>query len=254
MVFCHGTPWSSWLWQPFAEALARDFTVYLWDMPGYGLSSKSAEHRVGLDVQGELLADLLRHWGLAHDDQSAPHIVAHDYGGAVSLRAHLLHGARYASLALVDVVAVSPWGSPFFRLVHDHADVFSALPAAVHEGAVRAYIAGASHQGLTAQQLDRLVDPWTGDEGRAAFYRQIAHADEAFTDEIESRYPTLNLPVLIAWGAEDTWIPVDVAHRLAAAIPGAQLSLIPGSGHLVHLDQPVALATILRSWLPQLTV
>ena len=32
-------------------------------MPGYGQSSKHAEHRVSLDLQGELFADLLAHWG-----------------------------------------------------------------------------------------------------------------------------------------------------------------------------------------------
>jgi hypothetical protein len=25
----HGTPWSSWLWRPFAEALSSDFTVFI---------------------------------------------------------------------------------------------------------------------------------------------------------------------------------------------------------------------------------
>jgi len=29
VVFCHGTPFSSLLWRPFAETLAGDFTVYL---------------------------------------------------------------------------------------------------------------------------------------------------------------------------------------------------------------------------------
>jgi pimeloyl-ACP methyl ester carboxylesterase len=64
VVFCHGTPWSSRLWAPFAEALESDFAVHLWDMPGYGESSKLADHRVDLGVQGELFADLLGHWGL----------------------------------------------------------------------------------------------------------------------------------------------------------------------------------------------
>ena len=64
VVFCHGTPWSSWVWRPFAEALAESHTVYLWDMPGYGESSKHPDHAVSLDVQGELFADLLTHWRL----------------------------------------------------------------------------------------------------------------------------------------------------------------------------------------------
>jgi pimeloyl-ACP methyl ester carboxylesterase len=240
-VFCHGTPWSSRLWAPIAEALSAEYTSYLWDMPGYGDSSKDPEHSVTLDVQGELFHDLLEHWEL-----DAPHVIAHDYGGAVALRAHLLHGSRFGSLALVDVVALAPWGSDFFRLVREHAEVFMAIPAAIHEGIVRAYIAGASHSGLTGEQSDMLVAPWLGETGQAAFYRQIAQADQRYTDEIEPLYPALDLPVLVAWGTEDTWIPVDRAHRLAELIPGAKLELIEDAGHLIQLDQPKRLETVLR--------
>ena len=244
VVLCHGTPWSSELWRPFAEALAPFFTVHVWDMPGYGQSSKRAVHRVSLDVQGELLTDLLAFWELR-----APHVVAHDYGGAVALRAHLLHRAPVASLALVDVVALAPWGSDFFRLVREHADVFSALPRAVHEGALRAYIAGASHVGIAPAVMDSLVSPWLDAPGQAAFYRQIAQADQAYTDEMEDLYPQLDVPVLVIWGREDAWIPVDRAHRLVDLVPGARLHVIEGAGHLVQLDKPAALATALTRWL-----
>jgi pimeloyl-ACP methyl ester carboxylesterase len=248
VVMCHGTPWSSWLWAPIAEALSAEYTTYLWDMPGYGESSKDAGHRVSLDGQGELLHDLLEHWEL-----DAPHVIAHNYGGAVALRAQLLHGSRFASLALVDVVALGPWGSDFFRLVRDHPEVFAALPAAIHEGVVRAYIAGASHTGVTGDQADMLVRPWLGEDGQAAFYRQIAEADQAYTDEIEPLYPSLDLPVLVVWGSEDTWIPPDRAYRLASVIPGAQLRVVEDAGHLIQLDQPVALENILRGWLSSQT-
>lgn len=244
VVFCHGTPWSSALWDPFARSLSGQFQCYLWDMPGYGRSSKGPDHRVSLDVQGELFTNLLDHWDLA-----APHVVAHDYGGAVSLRAQLLRGVSYASLALVDLVALAPWGSEFFRLVRDHADVFTALPPPIHEGLVRAYIAGASRAGLDERHVGMLADPWLGDVGQAAFYRQMAQADQAYTDEVEPLYPSLDLPVLVVWGTDDTWVPVDRAHRLAGLIPGAQLELLEGAGHLVHLDAPVELATVLQRWL-----
>lgn len=244
VVFCHGTPWSSELWRPFAEALASSHTVYLWDMPGYGQSSKDDDHRVSLDVQGELFADLLRNWGL-----TSPHVVAHDYGGATALRAHLLHGALFSSLALVDVVAVAPWGSEFFRLVRNNASVFTSLPRAIHEGLVRAYIGGASHQGLTEDRLQMLAAPWLDRIGQRAFYRQMAQADQVYTDEMEPLYSAIEIPVLVAWGAEDTWIPVDRAHRLARTIPNARLEIINGAGHLIQLDQPVALAATLHRWL-----
>lgn len=248
LVFCHGTPWSSQLWAPYAKALGDEFTVHLWDMPGFGQSSKSPDHSVSLDLQGELFTDLLSHW-----DLQSPHVIAHDLGGAVALRALLLHGCAFASLALVDVVAIAPWGSDFFRLVREHPEAFAALPGAVHQGVLRAYIEGASYVGLTPSQLEMLIAPWLGAEGQAAFYRQIAEADQAFTDEIQGLYPTLDLPVLVAWGMHDTWIPVDRAHRLIELIPAAQLELIERAGHLVQIDQPVQLATRLHRWLTSRT-
>jgi pimeloyl-ACP methyl ester carboxylesterase len=244
LVLCHGTPWSSTLWRPVAERLAATHTVHLWDMPGYGQSSMDPAHAVDLGVQGELLADLLVAWGL-----DRPHVVAHDYGGAVSLRAALLHGATYASLALVDVVALRPWGSPFFRLVAEHADVFTQLPPAIHRGVVEAYVRGASHRGLTAAQLDGLTAPWLDDAGRAAFYRQIAQADERFTAELEPLLGTLDLPVHVVWGRDDTWIPVDRATRLHDAIPGATLRVVDDAGHLVQYDAPEVLHDELATWL-----
>lgn len=248
VVFCHGTPWSSWLWAPYASALSDRFSTYVWDMPGYGQSSKDPAHSVALGLQGELLHDLLEHWQLG-----SPHLVAHDYGGTVALRAHLLHGAQISSLALVDVVAVRPWGSDFLRLVRDNFDVFAALPAAMHEGAVRAYIQGASHMGVTAQQLDALVAPWLGASGQTALYRQMAEADEIYTDEIEPLYPRIAVPTLVVWGREDRWLPAGQAERLASVIPGAQLELVSDAGHLIQLDQPIALATRLQRWLAERT-
>lgn len=244
VVFCHGTPWSSALWRRIAEALRSDFTVYLWDMLGYGTSTMIDGQDVSLAAQSALLANLLEHW-----DLTDPHIVAHDYGGAVSLRAHLLHGAPYGSLALVDVVALAPWGSDFFRLVAENVSVFAHVPHPLHEALVRAYIAGAAHHRLATEQLDMLAGPWLGPAGQAAFYRQIAQADQRYTDEIEPLYPTIELPVLVAWGAEDTWIPVDRAHRLAELIPGSQLHTVPQAGHLIQLDAPELLTATLQRWL-----
>lgn len=243
LVFLHGTPWSSKLWWPIADALSKRFTVYLWDMPGYGESSKDPSHRVDLGHQGEVFAALLEHWSL-----SSPHIIAHDYGGAVALRARLLHGAAFASLCLVDVVALTPWGSPFFTLVKSHSGVFEQLPPTVHRGAVEAYIAGASHTGLRPEDLRMLVEPWTGIDGQTAFYRQIAQADESFTTEIEPLFGSITEPVHIVWGAEDTWIPQAQAFRLRDAIPHASLALIPRAGHLVQLDAAAALAAELTQW------
>jgi pimeloyl-ACP methyl ester carboxylesterase len=244
VVFCHGTPWSSKVWAPYAAALAERYTVHLWDLPGYGSSSKHPDHPVHAGVHARALRDLLGHWGL-----DRPHVVAHDLGGLVALRAHLVDGAAYASLFLVDVVAIGPSGSSFFRFVQDHPGLLGRLPAYVHEAIVRAYVEGASHRGLPSEVLDALVEPWTGADGQPAFYRQIEDYDLELLDENERALPALDLPVRVLWGAEDTWIPLETGRRFASLVPGAVLTEVPDAGHLVQYDAPVALATALGGWL-----
>ncbi len=246
VVLLHGTPFSSYVWRSVARALARDHQVFVWDMPGYGASEKSTGQDVSLAAQGRVFAELLAHWRL-----DEPLVVAHDFGGAVSLRAHLLHGARYRALALVDPVALAPWGSPFFRLVGEHSAVFEQLPSALHRALVREYVSSASSPGLHPAVLDRLVRPWLGDPGQAAFYRQIAQATQHHTDEIQDRYADITIPTLICWGEDDTWIPPEKGRELAARIPGARLEPFAGAGHLVQEDTPAELTAALAAFLRQ---
>ncbi|GAA2976506.1 MULTISPECIES: alpha/beta fold hydrolase [Streptomyces] len=244
VVLVHGTPFSSYVWRGIARALAQDHRVYVWDLPGYGASARFEGQDVSLGAQGRVLTELLGHWELPE-----PAVVAHDFGGCVALRARLLHGARYRRLTLVDPVALAPWGSPAYRLLGGRSDTFGALPAALHRALVKEYVSSASHPGLRPDVLDRLVDPWCTPAGQPAFYRQIAQNDQRFTDEIQGRYGELDLPVLICWGTEDTWIPVARAHELAALVPDAELRLIDGAGHLVQEDAPAELTAALTRFL-----
>jgi pimeloyl-ACP methyl ester carboxylesterase len=244
VVLVHGTPSSAYEWRLVLPELARERTVYVYDLLGYGASEKRDGQDVSLGAQTRLLAQLLDHWGL-----DRPAIVGHDFGGAITLRTHLLERRAFSAIALVDPVALSPWGSPFFRLVRDNVEVFRQIPAPIHHAIVAAYLRGAFHAPMSDEALAPYVQPWLGDVGQDAFYRQIAQADERFTDEVEPLYGEIATPLLILWGEEDAWIPVDAAHRLHALIPGSELQLIPGAGHFPQEDAPAAVADHLTRFL-----
>lgn len=82
------------------------------------------------------------------------------------------------------------------------------------------------------------VHPWMGSDGKSAFYRQIAQADSAYTDEVQSLYSQISQPVLILWGKEDTWIPLEQGKLLQELIPGSLFNVIPNAGHLVIEEEP----------------
>lgn len=240
LVLVHGTPFSSVVWRRIVPHLTEHRRVFYYDLLGYGRSEMRSNQDVSLAAQGRLFAALLRQWGL-----TKPDVVAHDFGGCTTLRAHLLHGCDYRSLTLIDPVALAPWGSPFVRHVRDHEAAFAGLPPYIHAAILPAYIGGAAFRPLPAPALRLYVEPWLGASGQAAFYRQMAQMDQRYTDEIESRYGEMRCPVNIIWGEQDGWIPVERGHELARRIPESSLRVVPEAGHLLQEDAPEALVASL---------
>ncbi|KIW17172.1 hypothetical protein PV08_04363 [Exophiala spinifera] len=256
LIFVHGTPWSSKVWAPYAQAFSSTFRVYLFDNPGYGespggtpTSDSESEPNVSLASQAEAFAALVEAWKLTEP----PHVVVHDFGGIISLRAYLCHGIQYASLCMVDPLAVSPFGSPLFRLIATNATIFNNLPSHLAEALVRSYIREAAFEPLSQSIEDMLVKPWTVDglQGMTGYTRQVRQADGRDIEEVEQRYHEVGraIPVKIIWGEEDVWIPVNVAQELAQMIGTDEVVIVKNAGHLIHYDQPVRLAVELSTWL-----
>ena len=242
LVLVHGTPWSSFNLRHLIEALSGNFEVYYYDLLGYGQSDKSAGD-VSLGLQNRLLEALLDHWHL-----SDPYVAGHDFGGTTVLRTHILNGRAFRKIALIDPVALSPWGSAFFKHIERYESAFADVPDYIYEAIVAAYVKTAAYQSLPQETLEGILCPWLGVEGKPAFYRQIAQADAKFTAEVEARYAAINTPVLILWGEEDQWIPLEQGRRLQKKIPGSVLHTIPNAGHLVIEEKPDALASALQKF------
>lgn len=187
-------------------------------------------------MQNVVLASLLRHWRLER-----PKVIAHDFGGATALRAHLLNGCDYEKLLLLDPVAIRPWGSPFVQHVRNHETAFAGMPEYLQRAILQAYIRGAAHRVLGDAELEPYLVPWLGHVGQAAFYRQIAQMDLRFTDEVQGHYGRIRCPVKLLWGVEDRWIPLERGRELASMIPNCDLTEVVGSGHLMQEDAPEAI-------------
>jgi len=244
LVFIHGTPFSSHVWHHVAPQFADTHTVYSFVLLGYGQSEKSETQDVSLGIQNLVLSELLEHWGL-----KKPDVVAHDFGGATALRAHLLNGRDYRSLTLIDPVALSPWGSPFVDHVRQHQAAFRGVPAYIHQAIVSAYIRAAAQRVMSDEEIAPYVAPWLGEVGQAAFYRQIAQMDQKYTDEVTPRYGEVRCPTLILWGEQDRWIPIERGGQLQRAIPGSRFRAIANAGHLVQEDAPEAIVAALLGFL-----
>ncbi|CAI6342132.1 unnamed protein product [Periconia digitata] len=268
LIFIHGTPWTSRVWAPYALALSRQFHVYLSDNTGFGLSpleqrlpntswtpsSKVEELDADLARQTEAFAALFKSWEASGDwGDRKPHVVAHDHGGLMSLRAHLLHGCAYASLCLVDVVAIGPFGQDLFKAMAENPKSFEELPDMAFEGILESYVRNAAYFELEKGDMEALKRPWLLEprEGKRGFVRQMCQAGSRSTEEVEGRYAEvgIKMPVKVIWGAQDRWIAAKDAWRLGKALGAHEVVIVPEAGHLIMYDQPAQLGIELTRWL-----
>ncbi|KAG8672110.1 hypothetical protein FPOAC2_05477 [Fusarium poae] len=263
LIFVHGTPWSSRVWNNFAIALSRRFCVYLFDRPGFGESPPEhlkpgllpSIHPVeqfdsNLARQAEVFAALFQEW---EGNWSFPtaHVAAHDNGGLISLRGYLLHGLPYESLCLIDVVAIGPFGQPLFKSMAENPHIFEQLPDTVFEGILESYIRDAAYHELPSETMQMLKEPWLREGGKRGFIRELCQANWRSTEEVEGRYGEVGskLRVTVIWGGDDKWLPVEGAYRLGNVLKAEEIVVIDKAGHLSMIDQSAQMGIELGTWL-----
>jgi pimeloyl-ACP methyl ester carboxylesterase len=99
----------------------------------------------------------------------------------------------------------------------------------------------------TQTSLQQEVETTAREVGADAFRRQ----QSASLQRPDSRPELASylVPCLILCGAEDTLTPPELHRNMAAQIPGAELCIVEGCGHLAPLEQAAAVNAALRSWL-----
>jgi pimeloyl-ACP methyl ester carboxylesterase len=171
-----------------------------------------------------------------------------------------LVGFSLGSIMALEVVAQAPerierlalLGCNARDLTPDKAAARRAtLPVAERLG-LQSYIDGVWDASVPTHRRDDA-------EFRAQLHRMATDTPmEAFRDQIEMaidrvdsrlRLAKLEMPVLVACGAEDGVCPPELSQEIAAAIPGATLAIVERAGHYLTLDQPDEVARLLRDWL-----
>jgi pimeloyl-ACP methyl ester carboxylesterase len=100
---------------------------------------------------------------------------------------------------------------------------------------------------LDDQPLRELVRSMALETGAEAYIRQ----QTAIIHRCDSRphLAAIACPTLVLVGDADQLTPPALAQEIAAGIAGAQLTVVPGSGHLSTLEQPQRVTAALVEWL-----
>lgn len=249
VLFIHGGPNSGSTWAHLVAHI-DGFRCLLLDRPGTGLSEDYVARGNGVvDYASHLVPDVLD----ALEVEKA-HVVASSFGGYCALRSAADAPERFGRMVQMACPALLPDQPlpPFMKAIMKPGvrKIIAALPpnAKAQESIMRQIGHGKS---IDAGRLD--FDGWY-----AALQRHtntmrnefdMIHSFKAsggfdpsiaLTAEALARVET---PTHFLWGEDDTFGGEDVAQWVVSAMPNATLKMIPDSGHLPWLDDPVHIAS-----------
>ncbi|MFD7310291.1 alpha/beta fold hydrolase [Promicromonospora sp. NPDC059942] len=204
VLLLHGFPQTHLMWRHVAANLAREHTVIVPDLRGYGASDKPAEHdrdtyskrTMAQDVVG--LARALGHERFA--------LAGHDRGALVAIRAGLDHPDVVTHLAILDVLPTL-----------DMWDVLHGADAAV---AFHLYLM-AQPPGLPERMIEASADEFFG-----FFLDAWGTSAEAFPADVRAEYLRASreaVPSIVADYRASAGI--DVEHDRADQAAGRRLTM-----------------------------
>ena len=237
VVLLHGIGGSAATWQGVLEPLAIDHRVVAVDFPAHGQSDVPDRD---LTVAGlaATVVELLAALGLERAT-----LVGHSLGGAVAIEAALRAptGSRgwCWSTAPGSGRTSAAARAAARRAARDGQ--LAGAPAAVLRGPA----ARAGRRCRRAPRRDGTARrPRGGADAPAGRVHRRGRPGIARRSAGGARQP-----VLVVWGDRDRVFPVAHAERAQAVLPGAELRLVAGAGHVPQVEDPAVFAEILTDFL-----
>ena len=247
VLFVHGQPGLGSDFDPVAAHLGPGFRVLSPDRPGYGSSPNPP---MSMHQNVEVLAALLDETGA-----SPAIVIGHSFGGGIAVLLARQRPDLAAGLVLAASVAHQGELGNVDRLLAFPVvgDVLVAgglgaagrilpllrTPASLAPGRVGRWMSVSLPDGTFTRVAVRKRGVW----------RSVVAEQRALIAEIrsvEAALPEIHVPTEVVAGTWDIIVAPEVAPRIASTIRGAELVLVPGTGHFLTRDAPQVLASAIR--------
>jgi 3-oxoadipate enol-lactonase len=240
IVFGHGLLFSGWMFTDQIEALKDTYRCVAIDWRGQGASPAASD---GYDMD-TLSRDAIA--VIEHLDVGAVHYVGLSMGGFVGMRVAARRPDLVRTLTLLDTSADPEEPA---AAIQDKAlaVIFRVLGLGLVKGAVLKIMFAPPF--LASPRSKAVIEEWMS---------QVALADRGAVRQavlgvanrkgIAQELSTITAPTLVVVGEHDKPTPPEKSRKIAAAIAGARLEIVAGSGHSSSIEKPEAITDLIRSF------
>ena len=239
VVLIHAVGHDLTYWDRQIEALSASYNVVAFDLPGHGRSA-AASSGWSFAYAADIVAELI-----TRTSASPVHLVGISFGGMIAQVTALTHSELIRSLTLIGTASSFP--QEIRQGMRARAQqVRTEGMAAVVESSLQRWFTQNTRD-HRPDIMDRLTKTLLGDDAptHAAIWDIISELD------LDDRLSEITCPTLVLVGEHDPSTPPGVASRLAGAIKGSSLTVIPEASHIVSVEAPGAVNAALLSFLAE---
>ncbi len=214
----------------YLAELAKTHRVIAPWHPGFGGSDLPAD-MTSIDDLAYFYLELADHFGL--EDAV---LAGASFGGWIAVEMAVRSVERFSALALAAPLGFKPGGREdrdffdFYTIrANDWPDMYFAEPDKYRPDFSKWPVADVV--GVTRSRESITLFGW----------KPYMH-----NPRIRRWLPRIKVPTAVVWGGADKVISAEGGRRYAAAIPGAEFTVVEGAGHFVHVEQPAAFARAVR--------
>jgi pimeloyl-ACP methyl ester carboxylesterase len=242
VVLLHGIAGTSATWDAVLPHLGEHHTVIAPDLLGHGQSGK-----LGGDYSLGAFASAVRDLLLALGHERAT-VVGHSLGGGVAMQFAYQFPELLERLVLV---ASGGLGRELNVMLRSAAlpGAEWMLPLLFKTGlpSTGTRLAGLMDRlgfsaGPDLQEIARSFASLGDTDARQAFVHTVRGLIDPGGQRVDASgrlYLATELPILIAWGAKDTLIPVEHAYAAHRRAPHSRLVIFERAGHFPHVSEPM---------------
>jgi len=238
ILFLHGVPDTSEVWDNTIQNLSGEYQCIAPDLPGFGKTQSPRNFEYSLENLAHFIKQLLARLNI----NDGVHMVIHDIGGIVGLAFAITHPDKVKSLTIMDTTFFSDykwhamaktWRKPILGELTMYLMGHKQFSAAMKKSAPI----------LTDAQIQSNYDSLTLRNRRMIlrFYRAL---NPVIFKQWEDKLQALSkhFPSQVIWGQKDNFLPVALAKRFGTN----NVHILKDSGHWPMLEQTKEVNKLIR--------
>ncbi len=229
LLLLHGWGCDHSIFKDCCGYLSDSYTVYSFDLPGFGASDEPQSVWGTQDY-----VDMLRAF-ITENSLENPSLAGHSFGGRLSILYASQHDV--ARVILIDAAGVVPARSARYYLK-------------VYSFKTMRWMCQTFLPKATAQ---RIIDKKRGNSGSSDYNnaspKMRAILSKVVNEDLQSAMPAITAPTLLFWGDKDTATPISDARTMDKLIPNTKLIVASGASHYAFLESRGLFDAVVKKFL-----